>query len=100
MGSLLRALSAAMRFWRAVVRPESSVGAGVELLHPAKLSAMVRAAAARMAREVENFLPAYIDPLFSRRTLAVQNTLNHGTGIRCEAFAQSFILDERLRIFY
>src|SRR6266481_2072032 len=65
MGSLLRALSAASRFWRAVVRPKSSVGAGVELLHPAKLSAMVRAEAARMAREVENFLPAYIDPLFT-----------------------------------
>jgi hypothetical protein len=33
---------------------------------------MVRAAAARIAREVESFLSAYIDPLFLRRTLALQ----------------------------
>jgi hypothetical protein len=59
---LLRALSAVRRLWRAVVRLASSIG-GVELLHPAKPKAMVRAVAARIAREAERFLLAYIDPL-------------------------------------
>ena len=63
MGSLLRAASPVRRLWRAAVRPASSVG-GAELLHPAKPNAMVRAVAARMAREMERFLVAYIDPLF------------------------------------
>lgn len=42
--------------------------AGVELLHPAKPKAMMRAVAARIAREVERFFPAYIDPLFAKNT--------------------------------
>ena len=90
MDSVLRAPSPAMRLWRAAVRLASSVGAGGgELLHPAKAKAMVRAVAAKMARELERFLLTYMDPLFSQRTL-LENTLNHETSIRCDAFAQSF----------
>jgi hypothetical protein len=68
MGSLLRALSPAMRLWRAAVRPASSVGVVGALLHPAKPRAMARAATARIALEVERFLVAYIDPLFRENT--------------------------------
>jgi hypothetical protein len=92
MGSLLRAPSPAMRLWRAAVRPASSVGGVGALLHPARPRVMARAVAARIAREVERFLEAYIDPLFREEHL-LQNTVNQGTGIRCEAFAQSFILE-------
>jgi hypothetical protein len=67
--------------------------AGAERLHPAKPKAMVRAVTARIAREVERFLVAYIRSSFSRKHLHCKTTLNHGIGIRCEAFVQSFILE-------
>src|ERR1700751_4737795 len=70
MDSVLRAPSPAIRLWRAAVRLASSVEAGDgELLHPATAKAMVRAVAARMARELERFLLTYICP-FLRKTLA------------------------------
>jgi hypothetical protein len=68
MGSLPRAASPAMRLWRAAVKPASSVG-GAELLHPARPKAMVRAVAVRIAREMERFLIAYIDPLCCKEHL-------------------------------
>jgi hypothetical protein len=50
---------------RAAVKAASSVGA--EVLHPAMAKAKVRAAA-RMARAVERFRVACIDPLLLKNT--------------------------------
>src|SRR5206468_5761113 len=73
MASLLRALSAAMRLWRAAVKPASSVGVVGVLLHPAKPKAIVRAVVTRIVREAERLLRAYICPLLCRKTLAFKN---------------------------
>jgi hypothetical protein len=63
MGSLLMAPSPAMWLWRAAVRLASSVGAGGELLQPAKARTKARVLMAMVARAIANFLLAYIHPL-------------------------------------
>jgi hypothetical protein len=93
MGSALRAPSLAMRLWRAVVRLASSVGgADAELLQPAIERAKAIAVVARMVREVGRLLMAYMGPLFLGRTVALSNTVNDGTAIRCKAVIQGFTL--------
>src|SRR5438309_9004123 len=90
MASLLRALSAAMRLWRAAVKPASSVGVVGVLLHPAKPKAIVRAVVTRIVREAERLLRAYICPLLCGKHLHSKTTVNQGTAIQCNALARSF----------
>jgi DNA-binding NarL/FixJ family response regulator len=89
MDSLLRALSAAIRLWRAAVRPASSVGVVGALLHPAKPKAMLRAVTARIAREAERFLLAYIDPFLAKNTCTSKHSKPRNW-YSIEAFALQF----------